>query len=113
VRLPKDFGTWATSNAVQVEYLTQSTSSANNVVDVRIYNGDDTPGTVVGSSIGNVSAVAGTWTMATIDDSVLDDGAAPDWDAPDETAVIYIRMGSLNNNVVKIGDIRLNYVAKF
>lgn len=113
VSLPKDFSAWATSNAVQVDYATQSTSASNNVVDVRIYNGSDTPGTITGSTTGNVSGVASTWTTATIDDSAIDDGAAPDWDAADETAVIYIRMGSLSSNVVKIGDIRLNYLGKF
>lgn len=113
VRLPKDFSAWATSNAIQIDYSTQSTSAANNLVDVRIYNGDDTPGTAVTSSTSNVSSVASTWTTVTIDDSAIDDGGAPDWDAADESAVIYIRMGSLSNNVVKIGDIRLNYLSAF
>ncbi len=113
VRLPKDFSGWATSNAIQIDYSTQSTSAANNLVDVRIYNGDDTPGTAVTSSASNVSGVASTWTTVTIDDSSIDEGGAPDWDAADESAVIYIRMGSLSNNVVKIGDIRLNYLSSF
>jgi hypothetical protein len=113
VKLPKDFSAWATSNAVQLDYATQSTSSTNNVVDVRIYNGDDTPGTAVATSTSNVSGVASTWTTVTIDDSTLDDASAPEWDAADESAVIYIRMGSLSSNVVKIGDIRLNYLSAF
>lgn len=113
VRLPKDFSAWATSNAVQLDYSTQSTSSTNNIVDVRIYNGDDTPGTAVASSTSNVSGVASTWTTVAIDDSVLDDASAPEWDAADESAVIYIRMGSLSSNVVRIGDIRLNYLSAF
>lgn len=113
VKLPKDFGGWATSNAVQVDFATESTSAANNLVDVRIYNADDTPGTVVNASTSNVSGVANTWTTITIDDSSIDDGGAPDWDAADESAVIYIRMGSLSDNLVKIGDIRLNYLSTF
>lgn len=113
VTLPKDFSGWATSNAVQLEYATQSTSAASNLVDVRIYNGSDTPGTVVASSTSNVSSVASTWSTITIDDSSLDDGGAPDWDAADESAVIYIRMGSTGSNLVKIGDIRLNYLSAF
>jgi len=113
VALPSDFDAWATSNAVQMDIDTETTSAANNVVGVYIYNADDTPGTAVATSTGNVSAVADTWTTVTIDDSAIDDGGAPDWDAPGETAVIYLRMGSLSDNFARIGDIKLNYLSKW
>ena len=44
----------------------------------------------------------------------VDDGVRADWDAAGETAVIYLKMkasGTYNN--VQVGDIVLNYLAKF
>ncbi len=113
VKLPADFDGWQTTNAIQVDILTTTTSNADNVVDVRIYNADDTPGTIVYGITGNVSGSANTWQTVTFDDSNIDDGGAPDWDAPGETAVIYLRMGAKSSNIVHIGDIRLNYLSKF
>jgi hypothetical protein len=113
VKLPADFDAWQTSNAFQFDFNTESTSASNNVLDVRIYNGDDTPGTAVATDTGNAAAGADTWETQAIDDSALDDGSAPDWDAAGETGVIYLRMGSTGDNFVRIGDIRLNYLAKF
>jgi len=113
VTLPQDFDAWATSNAVQVDLDTETTDAANNVLGVYIYNGDDTPGSAVATSTGNKSSVADTWTTVTIDDSVIDDGAAPDWDAAGETAVIYLRLGSKSDNFARVGDIKLNYLSKW
>jgi len=113
VTLPQDFSAWETSNAVQIDMVTESTNAANNLLSVYIYNGDDTPATVVANDTSNVSSVADTWETVTIDDSAIDDGGAPDWDAAGETAVIYLRMGSKDNNFVRVGDIKLNYLSKW
>jgi len=113
VTLPEDFAAWEESNAVQVDIDTESTNAANNLISIYIYNGDDTPATAVTSSLSNVSSVADTWETVTIDDSAIDEGGAPDWDAGGETAVIYLRMGSKDNNFVRIGDIKLNYLSKW
>ena len=113
VTLPADFDAWATSNAVQVDLDTESTDAANNLLSIYIYNGDDTPGSAVTTSTSNKSSVADTWTTVTIDDSVIDDGAAPDWDAAGETAVIYLRLGSKSDNFARVGDIKLNYLSKW
>gem|GEM_PF-6382751 len=113
VTLPQDFDSWATSNAVQVDLDTNTTSAADNVLDIYLYNGDDTPGTAVASSTGNKSGTADTWTTATIDDSAIDDNSAPDWDAGGETAVIYLRIGAKDSNFTRIGDIKLNYLSKW
>jgi hypothetical protein len=112
VKLPKDFSAWATSNALQVDHVTESTNAANNVLDIRVYLESDVT-TAVAADTGNVSAVAATWRTETIDDSVLDDGASTEWDAADETAIIYLRMGSLSDNYSRIGEIKLNYLAAF
>lgn len=108
VTLPADFAGWATSNALQVSYMTEDASAANSVVDVRVYN--ENSATIVGSDTGNAST---SWATVTIDDSVLDDGASSEWDAAGETAVIYLRMGSQSGNYARVGDIVLNYLGAF
>ena len=112
VRLPKDFSAWATSNALQVDYATSSTSTANNFLDTRVYLETNST-TAVAATTNSVSAVANTWTTVTIDDSVLNDGSAPDWNGADQQATIYLRMGALSSNTVRIGEIRLNYLSSF
>lgn len=109
VILPADFAAWATSNALQVEYVTGSATNTVSDLDVRVYLESDAT-TAVASSADNAST---SWTAVTIDDSVLDDASAPEWDAAGETAVIYLRMGSASSNAVKVGDIVLNYLAAF
>ncbi len=112
VKLPKDFYAWETSNAMVVNFATNSTSSANNLLDVRVYKDDETT-SAVASSTSNVSGVAQTWTNVTIDDSTLDDASAPEWDAADESVIIFLRMGSQSSNWVRLGSITLNYKAAF
>ena len=111
--LPQDFDGWATSNAFQVDFDTETTDNTLNLLSVYIHNGDYTPGSSVATDTANASAVADTWETLTIDDSVIDDGAAPDWDAAGETAVIYLRLGSKSDNFARVGDIKLNYLSKW
>lgn len=111
VKLPANFSSWATSNAIVINYVTQSTSNTNNKLDIDLRNQDDTPGSSVTTSTANVSGVAGTWTTVAIDDSVIDNGAAPDWDAAGETATILLKMYSKDSNYTRIGDIVLNYTS--
>ncbi len=112
VTLPQDFAAWQTSNAMVVDFETENTTSTNSDVDVRVYLESDAT-TAVATSADNASSVANTWETVTIDDSVLDDGGAPEWDAAGETVVIYLRMGSQSGNHVRVGDITLNYLAQF
>ena len=56
---------------------------------------------------------AATWTVITIDDSTLDNASAPDWDLAGERAVIRIKLKSTGNNYARVGDVVLNYLAKF
>jgi len=108
VTLPKDFSAWATSNALVVNYRTESATNTVSDLDVRVYN--ENSATIVASSTDNAST---SWSTVSIDDSTLDDGAGSEWDAADETAVIYLRMGSASSNYVQVGDIVLTYSAKF
>ncbi|KKQ81711.1 MAG: Hemagglutinin-like protein, partial [Candidatus Woesebacteria bacterium GW2011_GWA1_38_8] len=112
VALPQDFSGWTTDNAITIEYLTETTNAADNTVSAYIYN--ETNATQISSDTDNVAGTANTWgTQIVFDDSVLDAGSAQDWDAAAETAIIYIRMGSNSGYHAKVGDIKLNYYARF
>jgi len=112
IELPQDFDSWTTSNALQISYTTGSTSSLNNVLNAYVYLSSNTA-SAVASDLSNVATVAEAWETITIDDSVLNDASAPEWDGAGQTALVYLRMGSKDNNLVRIGDITLNYLAKY
>jgi hypothetical protein len=108
ITLPKDFSAWATSNALVVNYITESATTTQSDLDVRVYN--ENSATIVASDLDNSSV---TWAQVVIETTNGLDNGDPDWDAADETAVIYLRMGSQDNDFVHVGDIQLNYLAKF
>ena len=109
VKLPTNFAGWQTTNAIVINFVTQSDAASSNQIDVDIRNADDTPGTSVATSNDNVSGVAATWSTIVIDDSALVTGGAPEWDAAGESAVILIKVQSKDANYVRVGDIILNY----
>ena len=124
VTLPSNFVSWQSSNALQINFATEWTDNTKNKLDVYIYNMTDTPAQIVTQSLTNVSAPAADWEVITIDDSVLVDATAPDWDAAGETAVFFLKLSSLrdasnctagsdNGCYVRVGDITLNYKAAF
>jgi hypothetical protein len=107
--LPQDFSAWTdpgSDSAFEVDYLTNSSNSANNLLDVRIYLEGD--GTAENSSTGNTTTNNTTWQEVTFAASTFDK-----CDTAGEVCVIYLRMGSLSSNWVRIGDIRLNYLSRF
>lgn len=112
ITLPSNFGGWADSDALKINFASESSNKENNILDVYVYLSSDS-NTAVTSSINNASKTAGVWDSITIDGSDLDDGSAPEWDEASKTAIIYLRMRSKDNNSVKLGDINLNYMAKF
>ena len=103
VTLPSDFSAWAASNALVVNYITGSSSNTQSDLDVRIYN--DNSATIVTSSLNNASI---SWSTVAINDSALGG-----WGTAEQTAVIYLRMGSRDDDFVRIGDIVLSYLAAF
>lgn len=108
VTLPADFDDWASSNAVRVSYITESGTNTVSDLDVRIYNENDAA--IVASDVDNAST---SWTTVDFAGGTLNDNSSSEWDAAGETAVIYLRMGSASSNYVRVGDIQLNYLAKF
>lgn len=108
ITLPDDFSAWQTTNALTVEYITQSVTATDSDVDLRVYN--ENSATIVASDVDNAST---SWATITIDDSTLDDGVGSEWDAAGETAVLYLRLGSQSSNYARVGDITLNYLAAY
>ena len=105
VTLPQDFSSWPASNAVVINYVTQSTTGTNSSVQARIYN-DSRTSVYAGSAV--ASSVAGTWTSTSIGSASL-----TNWNTAGATAVIYLDMGSASSNYSRIGDIVLTYNSKF
>lgn len=114
VTLPEDFSVWATTDAIVVDYETTDTSSANNLLDARIYLENNVTAVDLTSNTSLASGTANTWTSYNINASNgIDNDTGTDWDTAGQTAIIYLRMGSLNSNHVRVGDITLTYDAKF
>ncbi len=113
VTLPDDFVAWETSNAIQIYYNTEAGTNTSNKLDVRIQNADigltlaeySTP--VALRTNQNTSSKA--WTAISIDDSEIDRGVNQDLDIAGDTAIIFLKMYSKDNNYVQVGDIILNY----
>ena len=109
VTLPADFSSWAPGGAaMQVAFNTELTTSNSNKLDLLI--SDMTSGNVVYRQAQTSSSVK-TW--KTIDVSAEDLGNGTPWNTASQSAMIYLKMYSKDNNYVQIGDIILNYLSKF
>lgn len=98
--LPVDFGAWATSNAMQIEYRTESGTSINCHVDVYIYKSGTA--SLIASSENNASI---NWSTIVIDDSVLGS-----WSAGD-IMEIYLKLETRSDYYARIGKIKFNYTS--
>jgi len=98
--LPIDFGTWATTNAIQIEHRTGSALSSDCHVDIYVYKSGN--GTVVATSSNNVNV---NWSNIGLSGSQM--GA---WSAGD-IVEIYIGLESRNSNYARIGKICFNYTS--
>ncbi|MFH1706070.1 MAG: hypothetical protein ABH867_04160, partial [Patescibacteria group bacterium] len=118
VTLPQDFDTWetgacpGTTCALEIYYQTGVGSTADNSFSAIINNDTDTPDTAV-CTIAAVQST--TWTSTGCTEAVLNDAAAPEWDAAGETAVMRIKLAanSTASALSRVGDIILRYKAKF
>ncbi len=118
VTLPSDFESWSSGScpgsqcAITIYYQTGTSLTANNYVSIRVNNDSDTPGTTVVTTAASANT---SWSQATYTKAAVDDDSAPDWDAADETAVFRIKLASDNSvgALARVGDIVLNYVAKY
>jgi hypothetical protein len=98
--LPIDFGSWASSNAIQIEYKTGSALSSDCHVDVSVYKSGNA--TIITNSDNNVNV---NWSNIGISGSALGT-----W-SPNDILEIYIKLESRNNNFARIGKICFNYNA--
>lgn len=117
VTLPQDFSQWCTTsvgcsntNALQIDYNTLAVQATNNDLNVYIYNSSNTS-TAVYTSTGNVVGSLDGWGTLSIQKASLE--GTQTWNTAGQTAIIYLRMQAMNNYHVLLGDIKLNYLAKF
>jgi hypothetical protein len=98
--LPEDFNAWALSNAIQVEYRTESGTSINCHVDFYIYKSGTA--SLVTSSENNASTA---WSTIAIDDSALGS-----WSAGD-IVEIYLKLETRSDYYARVGKVRFNYTS--
>lgn len=98
--LPEDFNTWAASNAIQIEYRTESGTYINCHVDLYIYKSGTA--NLIASSEDNANTA---WSSITMDDSVLGT-----WSAGD-IMEIYLKLETRNDYYARVGKLRLNYTS--
>ncbi|MEK7504132.1 MAG: hypothetical protein AAB550_01335 [Patescibacteria group bacterium] len=108
--VPENFSSWATSNAVTIDYATEDTSSANNKIDIQITKENDAD-TVTSTS--NVSPTAGKWQSSILASSPISFTAtqmttAITWAAGD-VAIIRIRLFSKDNYFSRLGAIKFDW----
>jgi hypothetical protein len=100
--LPEDFDSWDT-NGIVVDFVTESTSTANSQLDVYVYL--ESSAVLDTSDTGNASGIGGVWDTVTISGSSL-----TDCNAAGETCLLIMRMYSKDDYYTRIGDITLDYV---
>ena len=98
--LPENFGAWASANAIQIEYKTESATYLNCHVDAYIYKSGTA--TLVASSEDNSNT---NWSTIAIDDSALGS-----WSSGD-IVELYLKLETRNNYYARIGKIRFNYIS--
>ncbi len=98
--LPENFGAWASANAIQIEYRTESATYLNCHVDVYIYKSGTA--TLVTSSEDRSST---DWSTIVIDDSTLGS-----WSSGD-IVELYLKLETRNNYYARTGKIRFNYTS--
>ncbi|MGI5897699.1 MAG: hypothetical protein ACOX6Q_00890, partial [Candidatus Dojkabacteria bacterium] len=85
-----------------IHYATESTSSTNNKLDAYVF--EQTQSVVDGQSEGLVSTTAEVWGTSTISGSTLDQCTGKG-----TTCIVNLKLSSLGDNYVRVGNIILNY----
>lgn len=98
--LPEDFGSWSSSNAIQIEYKTESLIINDNHVDAIIYKSGNAD---IVASIENNTSI--TWSTIVIDDSALG------YWLPGDIMELYLKLETRNNCYARVGRIKLNYAS--
>jgi hypothetical protein len=111
VTLPADFDDWPTTNAMTIAYQTASSVVATNRLDAYIYDADAGSSNPVYFSTSNQST---SWTNLSLNKFHLNDGVSTNIDTAGDTMIIYLKLYSSGTyNVTRVGDIKLNYYARF
>jgi len=98
--LPIDFGAWATTNAIQIEYKTDSVLSTDCHVDVYLYKSGN--GNIITNSENSVNV---NWSNISLSAASLGS-----WSAGD-IIELYLKLESRNSNAARIGRIVFSYTS--
>ena len=109
-RIPDNFSSWVTTDALVIDFETEDTSSSNKKVDTTIYKDNDAD-TV--SSATNVSNYATTWHAAQLSSHTLTFTAAQlntgiTWAAGD-VMTVKLKLYSKDNYFARVGSIKLDW----
>lgn len=99
--LPDWFGSWASENALQIEFRSESNISINCHVDIYVYKSGSAD--QVASSTDNANVA---WSTITIDDSSLGSWAAGD------IIEIWLKLETRNDYYARVGKITFNITTK-
>jgi hypothetical protein len=99
--LPDDFVSWNPTAAVTVDYVTESTSSTNNDLDLWIYKEGQTSADASQTTLTASTA----WTQASISGDQLTQCAQAG-----DSCVIKLRVFARDDLYTRVGDITLNYL---
>ncbi len=101
ITLPSNFDIWG-SGGITIHYATESTDVSNNKLDAHIF--EQSLSVVDANSENNVSETAGTWKTAQISGADLNQCIGAN-----TTCILNLKLSSLGDNYVRVGDIVLDY----
>jgi len=109
-KIPENFASWTTSNALIVDFETEDTTNTNNKVDATVYKDNDAD-TV--SSATNVSNYATTWHSDQLGSATLTFTAAQlntgiTWAAGD-VMIVKLKLYSKDNYFARVGSIKFDW----
>ncbi len=100
-QLPSNFREWG-SGGITLNYVTESTNSLENKVDLYVYEQNSTTYDAVAEN--NISSVPEQWQTIEIDGSQL-----TMCNKAEDICIIKIKMSSSLDNYVRVGDIKIKY----
>lgn len=103
IQVPQDFSSWDATTPIEFKYRTNTTNSADNVVDFSMQDTADAAVTMTNNT-GLVSSTAGQWVNSTN----MTIGGSPTFNAGDWFTVT-IKMSATQNHPADIGSLVFNY----
>jgi len=103
IQVPEDFSSWDSTTPIEFKYRTNTTNSADNVIDFSMQDTADAAVTMTNNT-GLVSSTAGQWVTSTN----MTIGGSPTFNAGDWFTVT-IKMSATQNHPADVGSLVFNY----